>query len=99
MTQLLIAVDSVTWAPVTTPVDAKTVIFDNNESGAQSVNRRINSADAATQKTIPAGMQAVWTKSADPRAWTRFSAFKSGTVVAYLKSVSGSFNVAVEFIE
>jgi hypothetical protein len=99
MTQLMIAVDSVSWAPVTAPIDAKTVIFDNNESGAQSVNRRIDSADADTQKTISAGSQAVWTKSSDPRSWTRFSAFKQGTVIAYLKSVSGSFNVAVEFIE
>jgi len=99
MTQSLIAVDSVSWAAVVCPIDAKTIIFDNNESSAQDVYRRIDSANAASQKLIPVGFQSTWTKSSDPREWTRFSAFKAGDTVAYLKSVSGSFNVAVEFIE
>jgi hypothetical protein len=104
--QLLIAVDSVAWAPVVVPSDsasgtvlnAKTIIFDNNESGAQDINRRIVSDDAETQKLIPVGMQGVWKLSDDSRGMSGFSAAQTGNTIAYLRSVSGSFNVAVEFI-
>lgn len=102
MTQTLVAIDSSTWTAVVTPIHCKTIIFDNNESGAVDIYRRIDSAVAATQKTIPAGMQAVWTMSgasAGGYSSNYNNSFNSGSTVAYLKSSSGSFNVAVEFID
>lgn len=99
MTQLLIAVDSVNWTAVTCPIQCKTVIFDNNETSAQDVNRRIADTDANTQKLIPVGTVYTWEKSADAKPLSSRAFFAAGAVIAYLKSVSGSFNVAVEFIE
>lgn len=104
--QTLVTVDSVTWTPVVVPVDsytgtslnAKTIIFDNNETAAQDVYRRIASGNAATQKLIPVGTQGVWKLSDDSRSLAGYSAAPTGTTVAYLKSTAGSFNVAVEFI-
>lgn len=99
MTQILIAVDSVGWTAVTCPFDCKTVVVSNNETSAQDVYERTDSADPATQITIPAGMQDTFSKGADPRPWTRFSAFRSGATVAWFKSASGSFNISARFTE
>lgn len=99
MTQLLIAVDSVNWTAVTCPINCRTIIFDNNETSAQDVNRRILDTDANTQKKIPVGSAYEWEKSPDAKPLSSRSVFTTGSVVAYLKSVAGSFNVAVEFIE
>lgn len=108
--QSLVTVNSSTWTAVTVPTTdhagnifngAKSVIFDNNESGAVDVYRRISDSVAASQKTIPAGMQAVWTHSdaVGGGLSTEFGQyFKAGQTIAYLKSTSGSFDVAVEFI-
>lgn len=108
--QSLITVNSSTWTAVPVPttdhagntfLGAKSVIFDNNESGATDVYRRILDSVAASQKTIPAGMQAVWTH-ADAVGGGKSSEFsqyfRPGQTIAYLKSSSGSFDVAVEFI-
>lgn len=102
MTQILVAVDNSTWTAVTCPIYCKTIIFDNNEVGAVDIHRRIDSGSAATQKLIPAGMQGVWNLSSATsggNSSTRNASFSAGQIVGYLKSVSGSFNVAVEFIE
>lgn len=102
MTQILVAVDSSTWTAVVCPIHCKTIIFDNNETGAVDIYRRIDSTSASTQKTIIAGAQAVWTLSAATsggHSSDRNVSFTTGATVAYLKSTSGSFNVAVEFIE
>ena len=108
--QTLVTVNSSTWTAVVVPTTyhdgseftgAKTIIFDNNETGAVDVNRRILDSVAASQKLIPAGMQAVWTKSdatGGGLSSTRNTYFRPGQTVAYLKSVSGSFDVAMEFI-
>jgi len=98
MTQIMVTVDSVSWAAVVCPINAKQVIFYNAESGAQDILRRIDSANSQTQLTIPAGSQAVWRLSDDPRNLAGMSQFRTGKTVAYLKSTTGSFNVAVEFM-
>ena len=99
MTQTLVAVDSSNWTAVVCPISCKTVIFDNNETSAQNVYRRIDSTDANTQKLIPAGVAYTWQKSADERSMSAAKNFVAGATIASLKSTAGSFNVAVEFIE
>jgi len=104
--QALITVDSVSWAEVAVPADARTgsnfnakqIIFSNVAAGAMDVARRIVSANASTELVIPAGTQAIWRCSDDPRGFSGFSATQTGSVVAYLKSSSGSFDVTVEFL-
>lgn len=104
--QALITVDSVLWTAVTVPTDAKTgsnfnakqIIFSNLANGAMDVSRRIVSSNAGTELVIPAGSQAIWRCSDDPRGFSGFSATQTGSTVAYLKSSSGSFDVTVEFI-
>jgi len=106
ISQQLITVDSVTWTPITVPVDsisgatfnAKQIIISNSESGAFDIYRRLDGAVAGTQITIPAGSQEVWKASDDPRALTGYNASETGTTVGYLKSTSSSFNVAVLMI-
>lgn len=108
--QTLVTVNSSTWTAVVVPTTdhagnifngAKSVIFDNNEASAADVYRRILDSVAASQKTIPAGMQAVWTHSdaVGGGKSTEFGQyFRAGQTVAYLKSSTGSFDVAVEFL-
>lgn len=106
ISQQLIAVDSIAWTPIVVPVDsitgasfnAKQIIISNAESGAFDVYRRLNSSLADTQITIPAGSQEVWKASDDPRSLTGYNASFTGVTVGYLKSSSGSFNVAVLMI-
>lgn len=89
--QIMVAVDSVGWTAVVAPSPAKTVIFDNSESGGYDILRRIDSANADTEKVIPYGSQAVWKLDTN-------QFFDRGATVAYLKSTTGSFDVAVEFL-
>lgn len=96
----MVAVDNLAWEPVVVPINCKTIIFSNNEATAQDVYRRIDSANADTQCTIPVGMQATWVKSDTGHGTSMgLKYFWLGTTIAHLKSVAGSFNVAVEFIE
>lgn len=96
----MVSIDNLAWEPVVVPINCKTIIFSNNEATAQDVYRRIDSADADTQCTIPVGMQATWNTSdigSVSGIGTKY--FRATGTIAYLKSVAGSFNVAVEFIE
>jgi len=104
--QTLVTVDSADWIPVSVPsatvsgrpFNAKKIVFINNEAGCGDVYRRLVADTIGTQITIAAGTQEEWIMSDDPRALTGYAAAQNGETVAYLKSVSGSFDVLVLFI-
>lgn len=83
-------VDSVSWTEVDVDIECSTIIFTNNETGAQDVLRRLNSSSATTEATIAAGFQSTWGLGGS-------RLFPTGTL-CYLKATSGSFDVAVEYI-
>jgi hypothetical protein len=91
LAQKKITVNSSTWTAVTPTIYTQRLSIGNIVSGANDINRRIDSADAETEILIPTGTWYVWDLKTHQM-------FESGVVACYLKSVSGSFDVVVEYI-
>ncbi len=94
-----IAVDTVTWTPVVSPVDCMS--FSIKNSVLADLKLRTDSADPATQDTISAGaLEAILApqhahRIADEGKATRFLA---GDTVAFLQAASGTGPALVTFV-
>ncbi len=96
-----IAIDTVSWTPIVAPIDCMGVGIKNTAAADMKV--RTDSADPASEDTIPAGNQDGVMVSpegsgryADARMGTRFFA---GETVAFLQAVSGTGPALVTFVK
>ncbi len=94
-----VAVDTVSWTAVIAPVDCMS--FSVKNSVLVDLRMRTDSADPATQDTIPAGaMETILApqhahRIADEGKATRFL---TGDTVAYLQAASGTGPALVTFV-
>lgn len=96
--QSIITVDDVSWTAVAAPIGCNYATLYNNDSAAQTLKRRLASADANTEIKIwvsgvhnpDAGCPPVGNRALDLR-------YTQGEIIYYLQSVSGTFPVVIDF--
>ncbi len=94
-----IAIDSVSWTSIVAPIDCMGVGIKNSVS--VDLRMRTDSADPATQDTIPAGNQEgvmVARHSGNVQDDSGPARFRTGDTIAYLQAFSGTGPVLVTFV-
>lgn len=94
-----VTIDTVSWTPVMAPIDCMGVGIKNSVSADLRV--RTDSADPATQDTIPAGNQdsiMVSRHAGNVQDDSGPSRFRAGDTIAFLQALSGTGPALVTFV-
>ena len=83
-----VAVTSGAWTAITCPIECARFVIENTDT-SNSVKIRTDSADSATEKTLPAGFE-----YAPPMSR---SCFQANDSVCYVQSVAPTATVCVSF--
>lgn len=98
ITRSKITVDSSTWTPVVWPAAIRDANLSgasfkilNDVAGANDIYTRSDSADVLTEQRQPAGTWVEYSPQVYPKLISNYT-------LLYVKSVSGSFDVCLEWV-
>lgn len=87
-----------TWTPIVTPINCNNVSLEQSDQ-ANDAKMRTNSADAATEKSLPAGIEHRITPPDSRGLGSPRHRWLAGNTVLYVQSVAGTGPIVAEFCE